>query len=67
MEFIFVVESEEDPAYTELHDLMQTSFTDTDVKITVAGLTWHSSQKIHNLLEARRSPLYCAVWGQRCG
>lgn len=56
LEFIVVTESREDPAY-ELASKVISNFQFSsdkrrDTKVTVAGLTWHNSQKIHNILHA---------------
>lgn len=55
IEFIAVVESEEDPAYQLANDIFNnTTFEDETQRstlVTVSGLTWHNSQKIHNILQ----------------
>lgn len=50
LEFLFIVESTEDPAYRAV-SLLITDFKDeVDAKIVVAGLSTTCSQKIHNQL-----------------
>jgi len=58
VEFIFCMESTEDPAYEAVKRFRAARNSDTsrkgqggEIKIVVAGLSFHSSQKIHNLLE----------------
>ncbi|KAL7168067.1 hypothetical protein ACSBR2_038498 [Camellia fascicularis] len=50
LEFIFVVESTEDPAYHAVNRLLADYRDDVDAKIVVAGLSTTCSQKIHNQL-----------------
>jgi cellulose synthase/poly-beta-1,6-N-acetylglucosamine synthase-like glycosyltransferase len=50
---LFVVEDESDPAYQELHTLLQEELRKgRSCQILVAGVSHSSSQKIHNLLYA---------------
>ncbi|EOY30652.1 Nucleotide-diphospho-sugar transferases superfamily protein isoform 1 [Theobroma cacao] len=50
LEFLFVVESTEDPAYHAISRLITDFKDDVDAKIIVAGLSTTCSQKIHNQL-----------------
>ncbi|KAG5559270.1 hypothetical protein RHGRI_008983 [Rhododendron griersonianum] len=50
LEFHFVVESMDDPAYHALNRLLADFKDDVDAKIIVAGLSTTCSQKIHNQL-----------------
>ncbi|XP_058206692.1 uncharacterized protein LOC131320119 [Rhododendron vialii] len=50
LEFHFVVESTDDPAYHALNRLLADFKDDVDAKIFVAGLSTTCSQKIHNQL-----------------
>ncbi|PSS15566.1 Ceramide glucosyltransferase-A like [Actinidia chinensis var. chinensis] len=50
LEFLFVVESTEDPAYHAVNRLLADYKDDVDAKIIVAGLSTTCSQKIHNQL-----------------
>ncbi|XP_028078199.1 uncharacterized protein LOC114280062 isoform X1 [Camellia sinensis] len=50
LEYLFVVESTEDPAYHAIHRLLADFKDDVDAKIIVAGLSTTCSQKIHNQL-----------------
>jgi len=50
LEFLFVVESTEDPAYHAVSRLIYDFKDDVDAKIVVAGLSKTCSQKIHNQL-----------------
>uniref|UniRef100_A0A5B7ABC0 ceramide glucosyltransferase n=1 Tax=Davidia involucrata TaxID=16924 RepID=A0A5B7ABC0_DAVIN len=50
LEFLFVVESTEDPAYHAVTRLLSDFKDDVDAKIVVAGLSTTCSQKIHNQL-----------------
>ncbi|XP_042461658.1 uncharacterized protein LOC122045489 [Zingiber officinale] len=50
LEFLFVVESSDDPAYTAVSSLISEFQDNIDAKIVVAGLTTTCSQKIHNQL-----------------
>jgi len=50
MEFIFVMESEEDPAYEAASTFKKSMEGSVSIKVVVAGLSYYSSQKIHNLL-----------------
>ncbi|KAJ8750990.1 hypothetical protein K2173_016171 [Erythroxylum novogranatense] len=50
LEFLFVVESEEDPAYHAVSRLLSDFKDEIDAKIVVAGLSTTCSQKIHNQL-----------------
>lgn len=50
LEFLFVVESTEDPAYHAASLLISEYKDDVDAKIIVAGLSTTCSQKIHNQL-----------------
>ncbi|KAK6151844.1 hypothetical protein DH2020_014479 [Rehmannia glutinosa] len=50
LEFLFVVESTEDPAYHAVNHLLNEYKDDVDAKIIVAGLSTTCSQKIHNQL-----------------
>ncbi|KAL6221071.1 hypothetical protein ACLB2K_008823 [Fragaria x ananassa] len=50
LEFIFVVESTEDPAYHAVSMLTSELKEEVDAKIIVAGLSTTCSQKIHNQL-----------------
>ncbi|KEH21336.1 uncharacterized protein [Medicago truncatula] len=50
LEFLFVVESTEDPAYHAISRLISEFEDDVDVKVVVAGLSTTCSQKIHNQL-----------------
>jgi hypothetical protein len=51
MEFIFCMESEEDPAYAAAQDFRQECGDAAVVKIVSCGLSFYCSQKIHNLLK----------------
>ncbi|RZC51411.1 hypothetical protein C5167_019836 [Papaver somniferum] len=50
LEFLFVVESTEDPAYRAVSRLISEFKDNVDAKIIVAGLSTTCSQKIHNQL-----------------
>ncbi|MBA0568037.1 hypothetical protein Golob_005556, partial [Gossypium lobatum] len=50
LEFLFVVESTEDPAYHAVSRLIRDFKDDVDAKIILAGLSTTCSQKIHNQL-----------------
>ncbi|GFP86884.1 hypothetical protein PHJA_000832200 [Phtheirospermum japonicum] len=50
LEFLFVVESTEDPAYHAISLLLKDFKDDVDATIIVAGLSTTCSQKIHNQL-----------------
>ncbi|KAL0410598.1 UNVERIFIED_CONTAM: hypothetical protein Slati_3649500 [Sesamum latifolium] len=50
VEFLFVVESTEDPAYHAVTRLLKEFEDDVEAKIVVAGLSTTCSQKIHNQL-----------------
>ncbi|KAF8393452.1 hypothetical protein HHK36_021696 [Tetracentron sinense] len=50
LEFLFVVESTEDPAYRAVSLLISDFKDSVDVKIVIAGLSTTCSQKIHNQL-----------------
>nr|GMD31338.1 Ceramide glucosyltransferase-A like [Ipomoea batatas] len=50
LEFLFVVESEKDPAYSAVKQLLDDYQDEVDAKIVVAGLSTTCSQKIHNQL-----------------
>ncbi|KAJ9688314.1 hypothetical protein PVL29_014154 [Vitis rotundifolia] len=50
LEFLFVVESTEDPAYHAITQLKSDFKDDVDIKIVVAGLSTTCSQKVHNQL-----------------
>nr|DAD44585.1 TPA_asm: hypothetical protein HUJ06_002815 [Nelumbo nucifera] len=50
LEFLFVVESTEDPAYHAVSRLISDFNDSVDAKIVVAGLSTTCSQKIHNQL-----------------
>ncbi|EXB59758.1 hypothetical protein L484_010869 [Morus notabilis] len=50
LEFLFVVESTEDPAYHAVSRLLSDYKDEVDAKIVVAGLSTTCSQKIHNQL-----------------
>ncbi|KAL8489719.1 hypothetical protein ACS0TY_025565 [Phlomoides rotata] len=50
LEFIFVVESTEDPAYHAVSQLLKDYKDDVEAKILVAGHSTTCSQKIHNQL-----------------
>ncbi|KAL0346635.1 UNVERIFIED_CONTAM: hypothetical protein Scaly_1679500 [Sesamum calycinum] len=50
LEFLFVVESTEDPAYHAVSRLLKEFEDDVESKIVVAGLSTTCSQKIHNQL-----------------
>ncbi|XP_038695333.1 uncharacterized protein LOC119992617 isoform X2 [Tripterygium wilfordii] len=50
LEFLFVLESTEDPAYHAVSRLLSDFKDDVDAKIIVAGLSTTCSQKIHNQL-----------------
>ncbi|XP_011093639.1 uncharacterized protein LOC105173554 [Sesamum indicum] len=50
LEFLFVVESTEDPAYHAVSRLLKEFEDDVEAKIVVAGLSTTCSQKIHNQL-----------------
>ena len=52
MEFIFVVESEDDPAYPVITQIIDEHEDKAiSVKVCVAGISWHNSQKIHNQIK----------------
>ncbi|CAA0838626.1 Nucleotide-diphospho-sugar transferases superfamily protein [Striga hermonthica] len=50
LEFLFVVDSKEDPAYHAVKHLLNDYEDDVDAKIVVAGPSTSCSQKIHNQL-----------------
>ncbi|CAH9098598.1 unnamed protein product [Cuscuta europaea] len=50
LEFLFVVESVKDPAYSAVQKLLADFEDEVDTKIIVAGLSTTCSQKIHNQL-----------------
>ncbi|EPS60821.1 hypothetical protein M569_13982, partial [Genlisea aurea] len=50
VEFLFVVETTEDPAYLAVSRLLKEFEDDVDAKILVAGFSTTCSQKIHNQL-----------------
>jgi hypothetical protein len=50
LEFLFMVDSTEDPAYHAVSRLLAKFKDDVDAKIVVAGLSTTCSQKIHNQL-----------------
>ncbi|KAA8534930.1 hypothetical protein F0562_029854 [Nyssa sinensis] len=50
LEFLFIVDSTEDPAYHAVTRLLSDFKDDVDAKIVVAGLSTTCSQKIHNQL-----------------
>ncbi|XVE98087.1 hypothetical protein REPUB_Repub03eG0075100 [Reevesia pubescens] len=50
LEFLFMVESTEDPAYHAVSRLIADFKDDVDAKIIVAGLSTTCSQKVHNQL-----------------
>ncbi|KAJ8444472.1 hypothetical protein Cgig2_024036 [Carnegiea gigantea] len=50
VEFLFIVESTEDPAYHAISRLLKDFQDDVDAKIIVAGYSTTCSQKIHNQL-----------------
>lgn len=50
VEFLFVVESIKDPAYSQVSKLIADFKDDVDAKVIVAGLSTTCSQKIHNQL-----------------
>ncbi|WJX41018.1 hypothetical protein P8452_28437 [Trifolium repens] len=50
LEFLFVVESTDDPAYHAISRLISEFEDDVDAKVIVAGLSTTCSQKIHNQL-----------------
>ncbi|XP_044470845.1 uncharacterized protein LOC123199886 [Mangifera indica] len=50
LEFLFVLESTEDPAYHAVCRLLSDFKDDIDAKIVIAGLSTTCSQKIHNQL-----------------
>ncbi|MED6194963.1 hypothetical protein PIB30_033576 [Stylosanthes scabra] len=50
LEFLLVVESKEDPAYTAVSDLISEFGSAIEAKVIVAGLSTTCSQKIHNQL-----------------
>lgn len=50
LEFLFIVESIDDPAYHAVSSLMSDFKDNVDAKIVVAGLSTTCSQKIHNQL-----------------
>ncbi|KAJ7973785.1 Ceramide glucosyltransferase, nucleotide-diphospho-sugar transferase [Quillaja saponaria] len=50
LEFVFVVESTEDPAYHAVSRLISNFEDDVDAKVIIAGLSTTCSQKIHNQL-----------------
>lgn len=50
VEFLFVVESKDDPAFNAVTRLLADFKDDVDVRIIVAGLSSTCSQKIHNQL-----------------
>ena len=51
MEFIFCMESEEDPAYAAALDFRRECGDSVEIKIVSCGLSFYCSQKIHNLLK----------------
>ncbi|KAJ1393557.1 Nucleotide-diphospho-sugar transferase [Sesbania bispinosa] len=50
LEFLFIVENTEDPAYHAVSRLLSEFKDDVDAKVIVAGLSTTCSQKIHNQL-----------------
>ncbi|KAB2598478.1 hypothetical protein D8674_001398 [Pyrus ussuriensis x Pyrus communis] len=50
LEFTFIVQSTEDPAYWAVSMLLSELKDEVDVKIVVAGISTTCSQKIHNQL-----------------
>jgi len=54
MEFIFAMESEQDPAYDLAMKFKEevSGRPKVTIKVVNCGLTWYCTQKIHNLLEA---------------
>ncbi|KAJ7514182.1 hypothetical protein O6H91_23G031900 [Diphasiastrum complanatum] len=50
VEFIFVVESTNDPAYEAIHQILRELEGQVEAKVLVAGLSTTCSQKIHNQL-----------------
>ncbi|KAJ0091737.1 hypothetical protein Patl1_13337 [Pistacia atlantica] len=50
LEFLFVLESAEDPAYHAVSRLLSDFKDDIDAKIVIAGFSTTCSQKIHNQL-----------------
>ncbi|XP_047307746.1 uncharacterized protein LOC124911322 [Impatiens glandulifera] len=50
LQFIFVVENTEDPAYGALNCLLEDYKDELDAKVIIAGLSTTCSQKIHNQL-----------------
>ena len=51
MEFIFCMESEDDPAYAAAQEFRRECGDSTVIKIVSCGLSFYCSQKIHNLLK----------------
>lgn len=51
VEFIFCMESRDDPAYAAMKGFREGCGHAEKIKIVVAGFAFHCSQKIHNLLE----------------
>ncbi|XP_068315331.1 uncharacterized protein [Pyrus communis] len=51
LEFTFIVQSTEDPAYRAVSMLLSELKDEVDVKIVVAGISTTCSQKIHNQLQ----------------
>lgn len=49
LNFLFVVESEADPAFAAIRRLIA-ELSEFSIKLLVAGETWHCSQKMHNQL-----------------
>ncbi|KAL0207629.1 hypothetical protein P9112_012257 [Eukaryota sp. TZLM1-RC] len=47
LQHIFVVESDQDPAYSQLHSLCESH---QNARLVIAGLSFHNAQKIHNQL-----------------
>ncbi|RXI08614.1 hypothetical protein DVH24_022758 [Malus domestica] len=50
LEFMFIVQSTEDPAYRAVSMLLSELKDEVDAKIVVAGISTTCSQKIHNQL-----------------
>ena len=60
LDFIFVVEAEDDPAYPHIERLIR-EHADANIRLLVAGRTWYCSQKMHNQLHGFEAVLRTAA------
>ena len=58
--FLFVVESDDDPAYPHIERLIR-EHADANIRLLVAGRTWYCSQKMHNQLHGFEAVLLTAA------